>query len=134
MRMQQPVLVFLFAFVLLFDIKLNAGQISVINPSAGSSVVGVVNIAVGPSSISNSPANLDFPQSRSNSNIIYQAQNRRLAEILSLIKRIEVKTFSKNETLEVISIIDRALENKNMSSFVFESLQEELIKLKHNLE
>ena len=45
-----------------------------------------------------------------------------------------MKTFSKNETLEVIGIIDRALENKNMNSFVLETLQQELIKLKHNLE
>ena len=126
--------IFLVLFILFFGTKLSAGQISVINPASGSSVAGVVNIVVVPNGVSNSPANLDFSQSQSNSNIIVRAQNRRLAGILALLKRIDVKTFSKNETLEVIGIIDRALENKNMNSFVLETLQQELIKLKHNLE
>ena len=126
--------IFLVLFILFFGTKLSAGQISVINPASGSSVTGVVNIVVVPNGVSNSPANLDFSQSQLNSNIIVRAQNRRLAGILSLLKRIDVKTFSKNETLEVIGIIDRALENKNMNSFVLETLQQELIKLKHNLE
>ena len=126
--------IFLVLFILFFGTKLSAGQISVINPASGSSVAGVVNIVVVPNGVSNSPANLDFSQSQPNSNIIVRAQNRRLAGILALLKRIDVKTFSKNETLEVIGIIDRALENKNMNSFVLETLQQELIKLKHNLE
>lgn len=126
--------IFLVLFILFFGTKLSAGQISVINPASGSSVTGVVNIVVVPNGVSNSPANLDFSQSQLNSNIIVRAQNRRLAGIVSLLKRIDVKTFSKNETLEVIGIIDRALENKNMNSFVLETLQQELIKLKHNLE
>ena len=126
--------IFLVLYILFFGTKLSAGQISVINPASGSSVAGVVNIVVVPNGVSNSPANLDFSQSQSNSNIIVRAQNRRLAGILALLKRIDVKTFSKNETLEVIGIIDRALENKNMNSFVLETLQQELIKLKHNLE
>lgn len=125
---------FLFFNIWLSQIKLYAGQISVINPSSGSSAAGVISVTATPSNISQSSTNIGQFLSDSESKYIGINKDKRILRILSVIKGTNISLFSQKETKDALATINFILNSRDLDSYTLGILQKEIIKLKQNLD
>lgn len=124
----------LFCNVWSFQLKLYAGQISVINPSSGSAASGVINVASMPGSISQSSTNIGSLFSHADNKYFGITKDTRLTRILSIINGTNVSLFSEAETKDALDTIDVIMKISDLDSYTLGILRQEIIKLKQNLD
>ena len=118
----------------LSQINLYAGQISVINPSSGSAAAGVMIVTAMPGNISESSTNIGQFLSHSENKYIGLNKDKRISRILSVIKGTNISLFSQTETKDALATIDVIMNSRGLDSYTLGILQQEIIKLKQNLD
>ena len=121
-----------FAVVLVYFQSLQAGQISVINPSAGSEITGVVSVSPQPSSLPNSSSgaitnniNLggETDQFSSKYRIYYE-----------FFKSNTFESFTKDQLLIVKSKLLEVLSNHKIENDIVDLIQEQLVLVAQHLQ
>ena len=114
-----------FAVVLVYFQSLQAGQISVINPSAGSEITGVVSVSPQPSSFPNSSGGAISNNINLGGETAQFSSKYRIYD--EFFKSNSFEDFTKDQLLIVKSKLLEVLSADNIESDIMELIQEQLV-------
>lgn len=122
--------IYLYLSVVLYASAVNAGQISVINPSSGSSAAGIV--------ASSPPINLDIGITGGMSGVNSLNDDKdilgsREKKLISILKQSDTSLFSTEEKRKIIKIIEKHIDKIYLNEIIVEVLKEQLQILKADL-